>query len=315
MADPQYLVAGAALGAISHRAYFNQGEHHMYAIRYTQLFLACCLASTILVSRLGDKSIPAALPVVISVATSFLAGIYSSLLAYRIFLHPLNKFPGPFAARISSFWYTTQVLNADAHFKLLDLHHKYGDFVRVGSSDLSIAHPQGPHAVYGPGTKCTKAYWYDNDAPLTSMHTTRDRAMHDKRRRIWSPAFSDKALRDYEGRIKPYGDKLLERLKEMQNKPINVTKWFNYFTFDTMGDLAFGESFAMLEEGKEHWAIKLLNEGMEPLHLMCMLHLCADLDFLRKLTNHQVPPWIFRILTAIPGAAAGYWQFICKIGN
>lgn len=32
-----------------------------------------------------------------------------------------------------------------------------------------------------------------------------------------------------------------------------------------MGDLAFGKSFDMLQSGEEHWAIKLLNEGMEPL--------------------------------------------------
>lgn len=38
-----------------------------------------------------------------------------------------------------------------------------------------------------------------------------------------------------------------------------------------MGDLAFNESFDMLETGKEHWAIHLLNEGMAPLALNCTL--------------------------------------------
>ena len=36
-----------------------------------------------------------------------------------------------------------------------------------------------------------------------------------------------------------------------------------------MGDLAFGKSFNMLDSGEEHWAIKLLGEGMEPLALNC----------------------------------------------
>lgn len=75
-----------------------------------------------------------------------------------------------------------------------------------------------------------------------------------------------------------------------------MTKWFNLFSFDVMGDLAFGKSYNMLESGESHWSLKLLNEGMEPV-------------------GFQMPIWFFRILVAIPGAAAGYLKFIdycCK---
>lgn len=58
-----------------------------------------------------------------------------------------------------------------------------------------------------------------------------------------------------------------------------------------MGDLAFSKNFQMLESGVEHWAIKLLNEGMDPIGL-------------------QFPSWFFRFAVGIPGAAAGYWKFI-----
>lgn len=58
-----------------------------------------------------------------------------------------------------------------------------------------------------------------------------------------------------------------------------------------MGDLAFGKDFGMLEQSEVHWAIKLLNEGMDPMGL-------------------QFPRWFFRLVLAIPGAAKGYWQFI-----
>lgn len=58
-----------------------------------------------------------------------------------------------------------------------------------------------------------------------------------------------------------------------------------------MGDLAFGKDFGMLQSGEAHWAIKLLNEGMDPLGL-------------------QLPTWFFRTVAAIPGLAAGYWKFI-----
>ena len=58
-----------------------------------------------------------------------------------------------------------------------------------------------------------------------------------------------------------------------------------------MGDLGFGAPFNMLQSGKAHWAIKLLNEGMDP----------AGFNF---------PAWFFRTVIAIPGLASGYFKFI-----
>lgn len=72
---------------------------------------------------------------------------------------------------------------------------------------------------------------------------------------------------------------------------MNVSKWFNFYSFDVMGDLGFGQPFDMLKSGKSHWAINLLNEGMDPV-------------------GFCFPPWFFRTLLAIPGAATGYFRFI-----
>jgi tryprostatin B 6-hydroxylase len=58
-----------------------------------------------------------------------------------------------------------------------------------------------------------------------------------------------------------------------------------------MGDLGFGTPFNMLVSGEEHWAIKLLNEGMDPV-------------------GFGFPIWFFRTLISIPGLAAGYFKFV-----
>ena len=50
-----------------------------------------------------------------------------------------------------------------------------------------------------------------------------------------------------------------------------------------MGELAFGESFQMLENAETHWAIELLNGGMEHLALFRKLLLPYVGD---KLANH-----------------------------
>jgi hypothetical protein len=64
---------------------------------------------------------------------------------------------------------------------------------RVGPNELTIFTPEGLTAIAGPGSKCTKAAWYDGAAmPFGTLHTTRDRVAHDKRRKTWDRGFSAK---------------------------------------------------------------------------------------------------------------------------
>ena len=51
------------------------------------------------------------------------------------------------------------------------------------------------------------------------------------------------ALGDYEARITKYTHELLEKISTFSGKPMNASAWFNYFSFDVMGDFAFGKSF------------------------------------------------------------------------
>lgn len=281
----------AAAGIASHRAYFHRGEHHMYGARYVQIFLALCMITVVLLVKTNGGSISHALVDVLSLALFYLAGIYTSLLAYRVFLSPLTRFPGPYGARISNFWLSLHLADHDAYRRVFNLHKDYGDFVRIGSNDLSIIHPKAVNAIYGPGSNCRKADWYDLTRPMVSMQTTRDQAIHDRRRRVWSAAFGDKALRVYQERIKVYQDKLIAQIASFGDQQVNVTKWFNLYSFDVMGDLAFGTSFGMLESNEEHWAIKLLNEGIEPL-------------------GYLFPTWFFRTMTTFPRLMDDWWKFI-----
>lgn len=70
-----------------------------------------------------------------------------------------------------------------------------------------------------------------------------------------------------------------------------MATWFNWYSFDVMGDLAFSESFGMLKQSGSHWAIELLNEAMGAL-------------------GFYFAPWMFRFLSWIPGVAADYQRFI-----
>lgn len=282
-------IATFATGALSHVCYFNRGEHHFYSARYVQIFATAFVAALILLCQWGEPK-GKALAQVTAIAVFYLVGLYTSLVIYRSLIHPLNQFPGPFGARISSFWLSAHLKDGDAFRQVQKLHEKYGAFVRVGSSDLSVTHPKAVSAVYGLGSNCTKAAWYDLTKPMLSLQTLRVKTLHDQRRRIWSPAFSDKALRGYEQRVQKYQNILIDQIESFHGQSINVSKWFNLYSFDIVGDLAFGTSFKMLEASEEHWAIKLLNEGIEPLSFM-------------------FPVWFFRFMTTVPGLMGDWWKF------
>ena len=74
-------------------------------------------------------------------------------------------------------------------------------------------------------------------------------------------AFNDTMLRGYEGRIAIYQNQLIKHISDLGGKPINVSELFNLYSFDVMGDLAFGTSFNMLQNSEQHWTVKLSHKG------------------------------------------------------
>jgi hypothetical protein len=54
----------------------------------------------------------------------------------------------------------------------------------------------------------------------------------------------------------------LAKLETSKNKPLDVALWFNFYSFDVMGDLAFGKSFNMLKNGVKHYFMQALHLDM-----------------------------------------------------
>ncbi|KAI1363787.1 cytochrome P450 [Xylaria arbuscula] len=289
--DSIILLAALAAGVTSHLAFFRIGEHHLYGTRYIQAALTICAISTAVDSHFYEIPVRAAALRTLAVFSSYLGGLYSSLIVYRLIFHPIRAFPGPIGLKISSAWFATYLRRQDAFRQLEILHKKHGNFVRVGSNDLSIAHPKAVQAIYGVGTRCRKADWYDLTYPRVSLQSTRDDALHSRWRRVWSTAFGDRHLRDYEERIVQYRARLVKVLEDSAGDSLDMTRWFANYSFDVMGELAFGRSFDMLETSIEHETIKLLTAGS------------AALSF-------KFPMWFFRVMIGIPGAARSWWAFM-----
>ena len=87
-------------------------------------------------------------------------------------------------------------------------------------------------------------------------------------RRILAFAFSEKTLREQEPILRNYVDLIIQKLREESQggKLVDIVNWYNYTTFDIIGDLCFGESFHNLDNKGEHaWisgVLKAVKGGM-----------------------------------------------------
>jgi hypothetical protein len=86
--------------------------------------------------------------------------------------------------------------------------------------------------------------------------------------------------------------RLERRIEESAGKPINVTRWFNYYTIDIMSDMAFGNSLNMLRSGESHFAIEILRQGMAMLGPLSPV------------------PWLFIIFSKVPGLSRDWKRML-----
>lgn len=89
---------------------------------------------------------------------------------------------------------------------------------------------------------------------------------HGRYRRLLSHGFSEKAIREQESVIQKYVDLLIQRLQKRAGAgPQDMVAWFNWTTFDIIGDLTFDQSFNCLEKEAYHEWIPFVFGGIKAL--------------------------------------------------
>ncbi|KAM5360147.1 hypothetical protein ACJZ2D_013962 [Fusarium nematophilum] len=286
------LSAAFGLGVILHIRAFRLGEWDLYTTKLLVIFyIIYGLLTWAFVqhaSYLTNEAFKSASALVFAAV----AGTYSSIFVYRGLFHRLRRFPGPFAAKFSNFYMTfLSIKKFHLYEEVQELHEKYGDIVRVGPSTLSIIDPKAFQAIHSNNSPCGKGPWYNILHPVLSLHMIRDRKLHATRRKTWDKGFSSKALRDYEPRVKQYTELLLSRIEEASGTPFDASQWFNFYSFDVMGDLAFGKSFNMLRDGVVHYYMKSVHTNM----------------LLVSAFSHLI--WLFPLFKEIPGLNGEHIKF------
>jgi cytochrome P450 len=184
---------------------------------------------------------------------------------YNLYFSPLSKFPGPKLAACTNipnlYWTST----GEYHYKIKALHDKYGDVVRTGPKTLVYRSPQAFKDIFGHRKSGTGSFMKDPQfyirGPKGPNILNADDEYHSRARRLLSHAFSEKALRDQEDLIHSYVDMLVERLNgeiSASRDTVDMSQWYNFTTFDLIGDLAFGEPFDCLQESQYHPWVKMV---------------------------------------------------------
>ncbi|KAH9930542.1 cytochrome P450 [Epithele typhae] len=166
------------------------------------------------------------IPVVLTTCGTLLRGAAGTVF-YRLFLHPLARFPGPKLAA-ATWWYMTyyEVFKGGAFVDhLWVVHERYGPVVRVGPNQPHFNSPEAYDYIYTRGSQFTKdprtyKAFHQDDASLCII----DQREIKTRRDILKPLFSRREILRLEHVIQAKVDKLLAKLVAYANShtPVNM---------------------------------------------------------------------------------------------
>ncbi|EMD61120.1 hypothetical protein GGP41_010023 [Bipolaris sorokiniana] len=179
---------------------------------------------------------------------------------YNLYFHPLRKFPGPRLAAATGLVFSYKVLRGEEAAWEAEMHRKYGEVVRLGPNRLSYVTPEAWKDIAGPGagkrlenTKDPTTFGPDFAGTL-SLGSQPNTMVHRTHRRVFAPAFSDKALKLQEPLIQGYLNSLVRIIKNNATATpavgFDIAKLINCMTFDVMADLAFGEPLGLLDQSE-----------------------------------------------------------------
>ena len=210
---------------------------------------------------------------------SIASALFLSLLLvvlYRLYLHPLARYPGPFLAKITDGYQLYHAWCGDIHLDGWRLHEIYGDIVRYGPNSVSINNNTALQDIYGAKANVQKSKYYTAFPAAKgafSTHSVIDRSVHARKKRVLSQAFSEQALRGLEPHIIAivrifcnqlklgHSKNSSEKDQGAWSKAKNMARWTNYMSYDILGEICYGKSFETLEKPNNRFALDLVEKS------------------------------------------------------
>ncbi|KAL1600016.1 hypothetical protein SLS59_006090 [Nothophoma quercina] len=170
---------------------------------------------------------------------------------------PLSKVPGPWHSRYTNLVLRFHILSGRRIFYVDDLHQRYGDVVRIAPNEVAVADVAGVSQIHKIGSGYLKSSFYANLTPTREpgIFAMQDPHDHAARRKLFARAFSNSSLKgNWEAEIRRKTTLAVDQIKNatrQSGKGADVLKWWTLMATDVITQLSFGESFEMLEQGKQ----------------------------------------------------------------
>ncbi len=194
------------------------------------------------------------------------------MVVYNLYFHPLSRIPGPKTWAATRLTFIRSVWKGSLVHDVQKIHRQYGDIVRLAPDEVSFARGEAWSEIFGhrPGHlpfPKNPVWWSPPQGQTPSLLHVQDEGAHARMRRVLAHSFTEKALRTQEPLIQSYVDLLIKRLRERtaenthsEGTVLDIVQWYNYTTFDIIGDLGLGQSFDCLQQSTLHpWVAMIYN--------------------------------------------------------
>ncbi|KAI1419418.1 cytochrome P450 [Xylaria sp. FL1777] len=233
--------------------------HHTCAVRLSQLpTIAICQSAAYSGMLVLDGVSPVA---------QYLAGVTATywlvVFAYRVLLHPLSKYPGPFVAKLTEGYGGFYAGLQRLHLVTQQNHQKYGNVVRIAPNRLVFNSAKALHDIYD-NDRVVKSHVYLvtlGFTGTTNVFSVIDRGAHRSRRKLIGTGVSERAMREFEHTMVGQIDIFLKQIMESSQKSeaVNMSTRCKRLTMDVIGLLAFG--YPMNTQTEERY--RSLHGGIE----------------------------------------------------
>ncbi|CAJ2507266.1 Uu.00g084520.m01.CDS01 [Anthostomella pinea] len=175
------------------------------------------------------------------------------VVAYRLFFHPLSRFPGPRLAASTGLYeaYFQCLVEGGGRYwiKINEMHKQYGPIVRINPWEVHIADSDW-NAVYKYSAKASKPrrFYYRFFGKFPSTNIAESHALHQLRRAPLQAYFASSNIQKYMPTIVAQVDKLCYRLSAADGCVVSLSDAFRCLATDVATGFAFNHPFGHLDE-------------------------------------------------------------------
>lgn len=192
-----------------------------------------------------------------------LTGAFVARLLYKRYASPLRHYPGPFLASFTRLWKVISTASGNTHLEHIELHRKYGPFVRIAPNEISVSSPEAARTLLSAGKRFHKTDFYGVFPPPENpdIFTEIREDVHAQKKRVANVPYSMAAMQQ----LSPFINDTIEAFMSKIDQHVDAhhdraTKagsvfdlgaYLHYFAFDVLGEVAFSRSFGFLAEGRD----------------------------------------------------------------